>query len=62
MSNFTAFILGFLSASVICFAAAFSYYLRARSRVRAIESAIKRYQDAKVVVGDAVNQAYGGKP
>ncbi len=52
------FLIGFLSAFTLCVAAAFSYYLRAKSRVRAIEDAIHRYKQADALVGEAVNQVY----
>lgn len=62
MSDLTWFLIGFLSASILCFAAAVSYYVRARARVRAIEAAIHRYHESNKVVGEAVNTVFSQKP
>lgn len=58
MTNSLAFLLGFLSSSALFFTLILLYYIRARKRVRSIQAAIERYEQARKVVGQAVNQTF----
>lgn len=60
--NLTSFLIGFLSASILCAAFAVWYYCRARRRIRAIQASIRHYAEAQSVVGSACDKVYPCKP
>ena len=53
------FLLGFLSSSILFLALIVAYYVRAKRRVRSIQSAIEQYQKASATVTGACDKTYG---